>query len=296
MSASLRSNISNSNISDVSVEMVDSGLVKNSVGNLVGLEDEDSQISMEMEKLQSRTTQTRQGDEGTLSSTNDESTALGDHASIKDEKFINDNDADVDVDADADIEPVDPKSLDWDGPGDMDNPHNWPSWKKWITTMTAAFLCLVVSMGSSLYVSSVPEIVARYGVDQTLALSGLTFYLIGLSTVIGAPLSEVFGRKPIYMGSIPLSCLFTMAVGLSNGHMRIIMPCRFLAGVFASPALSIASGTIMDIFDIDEVSVAMTFFCLAPFMGPVISPIMAGFACEYQGWRWSQWILLLGKV
>ncbi|CAL9737353.1 polyamine transporter 4 [Monosporozyma servazzii] len=192
-------------------------------------------------------------------------------------------------------EPIDPKSLDWDGPGDMDNPHNWPAWKKWSTTMTAAILCLVVSMGSSLYVSSVPELVARYHINQTLAISGLTFYLLGLSTVIGAPLSEVFGRKPIYLVSLPLSCLFTMAVGLSQGHMRIILPCRFLAGAFASPAMSIASGTIMDIFDVDEVSVAMTFFCLAPFMGPVISPIMSGFACQYQNWRWSQWILLFAS-
>lgn len=150
-------------------------------------------------------------------------------------------------------------------------------------------------MGSSLYVSSVPELVARYHVDQTLAISGLTFYLLGLSTVIGAPLSEVFGRKPIYLVSLPLSCLFTMGVGLSQGHMRIILPCRFFAGAFASPAMSIASGTIMDIFDVDEVSVAMTFFCLAPFMGPVISPIMSGFACQYQNWRWSQWILLFAS-
>ncbi|KAK5779975.1 hypothetical protein RI543_002515 [Arxiozyma heterogenica] len=192
-------------------------------------------------------------------------------------------------------EPIDPKSLDWDGPGDMDNPHNWPSWKKWFTTMTAAFLCLVVSMGSSLYVCSVPELVARYHINQTLALAGLTFYLLGLSTVIGAPLSEVFGRKPIYVISLPLSCLFTMAVGLSSGHMRIILPCRFLAGAFASPAMSIASGTIMDIFDVDEMSVAMTFFCLAPFMGPIISPIIAGFACQYENWRWSQWILLFAS-
>lgn len=192
-------------------------------------------------------------------------------------------------------EPIDPKDLDWDSPSDKDNPHNWPIWKKWLTTMTSAFLCLVVTMGSSLYVSSVPELVAKYGVDQTLALAGLTFYLLGLSTVIGAPLSEVFGRKPIYLFSLPLSCLFTMGVGLSNGHMRIILPLRFFSGVFASPALSIGSGTIMDIFDVDQVSVAMTFFCLAPFMGPVLSPIMGGFAAEYQGWRWSQWIQLLAS-
>ncbi|CCK71339.1 Tpo4p KNAG_0G02830 [Huiozyma naganishii CBS 8797] len=192
-------------------------------------------------------------------------------------------------------EVIDPKTLEWDGPADMDNPHNWPTWKKWAVTMTAAFLCLVVSMGSSLYVSGVPELVAKYHVNQTLALAGLTFYLLGLSTVIGAPLSEVFGRKPIYVVSLPVSCLFIMGVGLSGGHMRVILPLRFFAGAFASPALSIASGTIMDIFDLDEVSVAMTFFCLAPFMGPVLSPIMAGFAAEYRSWRYTQWIQLFAS-
>lgn len=190
-------------------------------------------------------------------------------------------------------EPIDPQTLDWDSPDDPENPHNWPGWKKWYTTMTVALLCLVVTMGSSLYVSGVPEMVMRYHVNQTLAISGLTFYLLGLSTVIGAPLSEVFGRKPVYLFSLPISMLFTMGVGLSNGHMRIILPLRFLSGVFASPALSVGSGTIMDIFDMDEVSVAMTFFCLAPFLGPVISPIMGSFATQSQGWRWSQWIQLI---
>lgn len=190
-------------------------------------------------------------------------------------------------------EPIDPATLDWDGPDDPENPHNWVGWKKWYTTMVVALLCLVVTMGSSLYVSGVPEMVARYHVNQTLAVSGLTFYLLGLATVIGAPLSEVFGRKPVYFFSLPISMLFTMGVGLSNGHMRIILPLRFFSGVFASPALSVGSGTIMDIFDMDEVSVAMTFFCLAPFLGPVISPIMGSFATENEGWRWSQWIQLI---
>ncbi|QID85623.1 Polyamine transporter 4 [Saccharomyces pastorianus] len=208
---------------------------------------------------------------------------------MEDEKMSNSN-ADS---TDSNDEPIDPKDLDWDGLDDPDNPHNWPSWKKWYATMSSALLCLVVTMGSSLYVSSVPELVARYHVSQTLALSGLTFYLLGLATVIGAPLSEVFGRKPVYLFSLPASMLFTMGVGLSNGHMRIILPLRFLSGVFASPALSVGSGTILDIFDVDQVSVAMTYFVLSPFLGPVLSPIMAGFATEAKGWRWSEWIQLI---
>lgn len=188
---------------------------------------------------------------------------------------------------------IDPATLDWDGPDDMDNPHNWPAWKKWYATMTVALLCLVVTMGSSLYVSSVPVFQARYHVSRTLGLAGLTFYLLGLSTVIFAPLSEVFGRKPIYLFTLPISMLFTMGVALSNGHMRMILPLRFFSGLFACPALSVGSGTVMDIFDFDEVSTAAVLFSLAPFLGPVISPIMSSFAVEAQGWRWTQYIQLI---
>ncbi|AET40611.1 Tpo4p Ecym_6229 [Eremothecium cymbalariae DBVPG len=192
---------------------------------------------------------------------------------------------------------IDPKDLDWDDRYDEDNPHNWPVWKKWYTTLVAAFLCLVVSMGSSLYVSAVPELVLKYNIDQTLALAGLTFYLLGLAMVVGAPLSEVYGRKPIYLLSLPPSMLFALGVGFSGQRMGIILPLRFLSGVFASPALSVASGTIVDIFDVDQVSVAMASFCMAPFLGPVISPIMAGFAAEKKGWKWGVWIhLIAGAV
>ncbi|CCH60624.1 hypothetical protein TBLA_0D01160 [Henningerozyma blattae CBS 6284] len=195
--------------------------------------------------------------------------------------------------SDDDDTPIDPQTLDWDGPADMDNPHNWSTLKKWSCTMIAAILCLVVTMGSSLYVTGVPEMVLQYHYSQTLALAGLTFYLFGLSTTMGAPLSEVFGRKPVYVISLPLSMLFAMGVALSGGKQRIILPLRFFSGVFASPALSVAGGTIMDVFDIDEVSVSMTFFCLAPFLGPVISPVMASFATEKKGWRWATYIQLI---
>lgn len=126
--------------------------------------------------------------------------------------------------------------------------------------MVVAILCLVVTMCSSLYVSGVPEIFERYDLNQTLALSGLNFYLLGLSTVIGASLREVFVRKPVYPFFLPISMLLVMGVGLLNGHMRIILHLRFLAGVFASPALSVGSGTILDVFDMDEVPVTLTFF------------------------------------
>lgn len=191
---------------------------------------------------------------------------------------------------------VDPKDLDWDGPDDKDNAMNWPVWKKWFVTFTVANVCLCVSLGSSLYVAGVPEIMFNMNASQTLCLSGLTFYLIGLALgpLFTAPLSEMIGRRWIYVTSLPIAMLFTMGVGLST-KIREILVLRFFAGYLASPPMSVAAGTISDIWGNSpaDMSIAMALFCVAPFLGPVIGPIVGSFAAEHKGWKWTQWVTLM---
>lgn len=183
--------------------------------------------------------------------------------------------------------------LEWDSPEDPDNPKNWSKPYKWFVTMTVAWMCLVVTFGSSLYTAGIPKIMSEYNVSQVLALSGLSFYLVGLSLgpVLGAPMSEMLGRRLVYWISFPISMLFVMGVGLSS-NIRSILVLRFFSGLFASPVMAIAGGSINDIWDLDMVGIAMSSFCLAPFAGPVLGPVIGGFAMEHLGWKWTMWIHL----
>ena len=187
--------------------------------------------------------------------------------------------------------------LDWDGPDDKDNPQNWSNIKNWWITWTAALMCLVCSLGSSMYTAGIPEIMERFGASQELCLSGLTFYLIGLAVgpALAAPLSETYGRKPLYVLSWPIGMLFTMGVGLSP-NIRTLLVLRFFCGFFSSPALSVAGGTIGDLWsgEPSEQSFAVAIFCLCPFLGPVMGPIIGGFSAEHKDWKWAAaWVLLM---
>lgn len=190
-------------------------------------------------------------------------------------------------------EPVNLDELDWDSPDDPGNPKNWSPFYKWFITMTVAWMCLVVTFGSSLYTSAIFKFEIEFGASQTLALSGLTFYLVGLSVgpVLGAPMSEILGRRPVYWITMPISMLFVMGVGLSK-NMHSILVLRFFCGFFASPVMAIAGGTINDIWEPEMIGLAMSTFCLAPFAGPVLGPIIGGFAMETKSWQWTQWIHL----
>lgn len=193
-------------------------------------------------------------------------------------------------------EPVHVGALSWDSPEDKDDPQNWPKWKKWYITFTVALICLCVSLGSSLYVSGIPDLMMQFGVSQELCLSGLTFYLLGLAfgPAIAAPLSEVIGRRWIYFFSLPISMLFTMGIGLSK-NIQSILVLRFFCGLFASPALAVAGGSISDVWSFQDLGFAMAMFCLAPFLGPVLGPIIGGFAAENKGWKWTMWVSLMGS-
>ncbi|CDR44381.1 CYFA0S14e02432g1_1 [Cyberlindnera fabianii] len=191
-------------------------------------------------------------------------------------------------------EGVNPSTLDWDSPTDKGNPKNWPNWKRWSATMVTACICLVVTFGSSLYVCGVPDIVIEMGVSQELAISGLTFYLLGLAfgPAVAAPISELFGRRLVYITSLPICMLFTMGVGLSS-KIRDILVLRFFAGFFASPAMAVAGGTISDIWEFEMMGLAMAGFCLAPFLGPTLGPVIGGFVAENKGWKWTMWVNLM---
>ncbi|OBA24459.1 MFS general substrate transporter [Metschnikowia bicuspidata var. bicuspidata NRRL YB-4993] len=193
-------------------------------------------------------------------------------------------------------EPVKLSDLEYDGPDDKANPHNWPSWKRWVATFTIANMCLCISLGSSLYVEGVPGLMVDFGMSQTLGLSGLSFYLLGLAVgpVIGAPLSEMIGRRLIYITTFPAAILFTMGVGLAQ-NTRSVLILRFFTGFVASPPMSIAGGSITDIWANapEQMSTAMALFCLSPFLGPVIGPIIGGFVVENKSWRWTMWVSMM---
>jgi MFS family permease len=61
------------------------------------------------------------------------------------------------------------------------------------------------------------------------------------------------------------------AAGSKNIETLIIL--RFLAGAFGSSPLTNAGGVIADMFPASERGLAMSFFAVAPFLGPVIGPI-----------------------
>jgi MFS family permease len=105
------------------------------------------------------------------------------------------------------------------------------------------------TFGSSVYTPSYPEVSRHFDISAVAALVPLSVWTFGLGfgPLLGAPLSEMHGRKIVYMISTPISLLFTLGAGLSTTFAGMVI-CRFFGGVFGSPILAVGSGTIADIY------------------------------------------------
>lgn len=129
---------------------------------------------------------------------------------------------------------------DWTGPDDPENPINWLRWKKVYHTVIPGLFAFIVTFASSVYTPGYPEVMIRFHVSSTVALLGLSLYVLGLAfgPVLAAPISETFGRRVVYLTTLPLAALFSLGAGLSQ-NLASLMICRFFAGFFGSPVLAV---------------------------------------------------------
>lgn len=137
----------------------------------------------------------------------------------------------------------------------------------------------------------------RFDVSSTVALLGLSLYVLGLGfgPVLAAPISETRGRRVVYLVSVPVAALFTLGAGCSQSFAALAIT-RFFAGFFGSPVLAVGAGSNVDLWPPLHRAVASSLFLLAPFLGPAFGPLLGGFAAEHKGWRWTQWLILFVVV
>ncbi|OQE44200.1 hypothetical protein PENCOP_c002G06104 [Penicillium coprophilum] len=68
---------------------------------------------------------------------------------------------------------------------------------------------------------------------------------------------------------------------------------RFFAGTFGCSPIVNSGGTIADIFPPAQRGLALSIYCVAPFLGPILGPIVGGFVSEDIEWRWVQGVCVI---
>ena len=122
----------------------------------------------------------------------------------------------------------------------------------------------------------------------------VSVYVLGycVGPLFVAPLSEMYGRVPVYHISNVLFIIFTVACAVSSS-LNMLIAFRFFAGAVGSTPLSIGGGTFSDMFVVEERGAAIAIWSMGPLLGPVIGPVAGGFLAEAAGWRWVFWLIAI---
>ncbi|KAI7548352.1 hypothetical protein KC331_g4464 [Hortaea werneckii] len=158
---------------------------------------------------------------------------------------------------------------DFDPDGDQDDPRQWPMAYRWGLVSLLALMAFTVTFTCISVVPVAGPIIADLSPDHTASKSAsvllVTIWELGEAAgpLFIAPLSEVYGRYPVFNAA---NTLFILGV--------------LLAALSQTPGIVIG-----DIFPPESRGSAVSLVMLAPLIGGAVGPAIAGAIAQSSGWR-----------
>lgn len=122
-----------------------------------------------------------------------------------------------------------------------------------------------------MFAPGIPSIMVEFRSTSSITATFiLSIYILGFAfgPLLAAPMSEVYGRRPLYVAGNILFALFTIGVALSNS-IGMLLAFRLLMGLAGSVPLTIGSGSIADMMPVEMRGRAMAAWAMGPLLGPV---------------------------
>jgi MFS family permease len=203
------------------------------------------------------------------------------------------------------------------GPDDPFNPKTWSTLHRIGATLLVCSVAFVATLASAIDAAVLTNTTEEFGVSDVAGSLATALFLVGfgLGALLLSPLSELVGRFPVYIGSLSIFGCWILGAALApNFGAHLVF--RFLAGFSASTPLTVAGGTVGDLWSPVEKTFAFPLFAVPAFSGPIFGtslqhlylvlldtslanlyagPIIGAYIgyVDSVSWRWAEWVVLI---
>ncbi|KAI1178144.1 major facilitator superfamily domain-containing protein [Nemania sp. FL0916] len=182
----------------------------------------------------------------------------------------------------------------FDGDDDPMSPRSMSNARKWLLVVLVGVGSLCVTCASSIYTSTYGQMNIEFRQSDLVATVGLSTFVLGIAfgPLVLSPLSEFYGRRPIYLISFAMFTIWLIPSAVAH-NTATMLTVRFIDGFAGSAFLSVAGGSVSDMFRRDQIHGPMTIISISPFIGPSLGPLLGGFINYYTNWRWTYYVLII---
>jgi len=147
-------------------------------------------------------------------------------------------------------------------------------------------------MSASMMAAALPQISRDLGIDISTTQLSFSIYVLGLgfAPIIIAAMSEMYGRKPVWLACNAWYVLWNALcpVGMSHG---LLIAGRFLAGSGAGVGNTLTGPIMADMYRAKDRGRSQALAGLLPYLGPALGPIVGGVVSQNVSWPWLFWVL-----
>lgn len=129
-------------------------------------------------------------------------------------------------------------------------------------------------------------------IQRTSYLTSLVIAVLGGAPLFWRPVSQIYGRRPVFLLSLICSLICNVGCGLCHSYGTMAL-CRALTAFFISPAASIGSGVVSEMFFKKQRARCMGVWTTMVTLGVPVAPFIFGFVALRVGYRWIYWTLAI---
>ncbi|KAI0889348.1 major facilitator superfamily domain-containing protein [Annulohypoxylon maeteangense] len=172
-----------------------------------------------------------------------------------------------------------------------DDPLNWPIWLKWLVLLQVSFLAMLGPFNSSVVNPALVPLAALFKVPVGSAplQTTTTIILAGVAPLFFAPLSNIYGRRPVYMLSTIVGIVATVGSGVATSWAGLIIG-RVFSGIGTGAGMALGAATVNDMFFLHERGTKMGVWTVFLNNGAHAGPIIGGYLAQKAGVRWCYYL------